>query len=198
MSNIVRRNFPVQGMGCAACVARVQNTIKSLDGVSGCNVSLASNSAQVDYDPKVVTSAEIRKAVQDAGYDLVIVNEDDPEEDADSEADRLREDYYRGLKRDAVTAIALSLLLMLIGMGFRDFSFKGYVLWALATPALFWCGRRFLFTVLKQARHFSSGMDTLVSLSTLISYFLVFSTCSFRRSGLPEGWSRIFILGHPR
>ena len=184
MSNIVRRNFPVQGMGCAACVARVQNTIKSLDGVSGCNVSLASNSAQVDYDPKVVTSAEIRKAVQDAGYDLVIVNEDDPEEDADSEADRLREDYYRGLKRDAVTAIALSLLLMLIGMGFRDFSFKGYVLWALATPALFWCGRRFLFTALKQARHFSSGMDTLVSLSTLISYFFSVFNLFF-----PEVWT---------
>lgn len=184
MSNIVRRNFPVQGMGCAACVARVQNTIKSLDGVSGCNVSLASNSAQVDYDPKVVTSAEIRKAVQDAGYDLVIVNEDDPEEDADSEADRLQEDYYRGLKRDAVTAIALSLLLMLIGMGFRDFSFKGYVLWALATPALFWCGRRFLFTALKQARHFSSGMDTLVSLSTLISYFFSVFNLFF-----PEVWT---------
>lgn len=184
MSNIVRRNFPVQGMGCAACVARVQNTIKSLDGVSGCNVSLASNSAQVDYDPKVVTSAEIRKAVQDAGYDLVIVNEDDLEEDADSEADRLREDYYRGLKRDAVTAIALSLLLMLVGMGFNDFPFKGYVLWALATPALFWCGRRFLLTALKQARHFSSGMDTLVSLSTLISYFFSVFNLFF-----PEVWT---------
>lgn len=184
MSNIIRRNFPVQGMGCAACVARVQNTIKNLGGVSDCNVSLASNSAQVDYDPKVVTPADIRKAVQDAGYDLVIVNEDDLEEDADSEADRLREDYYRGLKRDAVTAIALSFLLMLIGMGFRDFSFKGYVLWALATPALFWCGRRFLLTALKQARHFSSGMDTLVSLSTLISYFFSVFNLFF-----PEVWT---------
>lgn len=184
MSNIIRRNFPVQGMGCAACVARVQNTIKNLGGVSDCNVSLASNSAQVDYDPKVVTPADIRKAVQDAGYDLVIVNEDDLEEDADSEADRLREDYYRGLKRDAVTAIALSLLLMLVGMGFNDFPFKGYVLWALATPALFWCGRRFLLTALKQARHFSSGMDTLVSLSTLISYFFSVFNLFF-----PEVWT---------
>lgn len=184
MSNIIRRNFPVQGMGCAACVARVQNTIKNLGGVSDCNVSLTSNSAQVDYDPKVVTPADIRKAVQDAGYDLVIVNEDDLEEDADSEADRLREDYYRGLKRDAVTAIALSLLLMLVGMGFNDFPFKGYVLWALATPALFWCGRRFLLTALKQARHFSSGMDTLVSLSTLISYFFSVFNLFF-----PEVWT---------
>ena len=171
MSNILRRNFPVQGMGCAACVARVQNTIKSQNGVSDCNVSLASNSAQVDYDPKVITPAEIRKAVQDAGYDLIIVSDGESEEDAEDEADRQRENAYRALKRDAFVAIFLSLLLMLLGMGFEDFPFKGYVLWLLATPALFWCGRRFLLAALKQARHLSSGMDTLVSLSTLISYF---------------------------
>lgn len=171
MSNIVRRNFPVQGMGCAACVARVQNTIKSLEGVSDCNVSLASNSAQVDYDPQVITPTDIRKAVQEAGYDLIIVNDGESEEDAEDEADRRREDAYRALKRDAFVAVFLSLLLMLIGMGFEDFPFKGYVLWALATPSLFWCGRRFLLTALKQARRLSSGMDTLVSLSTLISYF---------------------------
>jgi len=86
MAKTVRRNFPVTGMGCAACVARVQGTIKNLNGVSECNVSLASNSAQVDYDPKTVTAADIKKAVQDAGYDLIVV-EGDASEDADDEAE---------------------------------------------------------------------------------------------------------------
>ena len=80
----------MQGMGCAACVARVQGTIRSQKGVSDCNVSLASNSAQVDYDPKVITAADIRKAVQDAGYDLIIVNDGESDEDAEDEADRLK------------------------------------------------------------------------------------------------------------
>ena len=53
-------------MGCAACVARVQGTIKNLQGVSECNVSLASNSTQVDYNPQIITPAQIKKAVQDA------------------------------------------------------------------------------------------------------------------------------------
>ena len=65
MAKTVRKNFPVTGMGCAACVARVQGTIKNLNGVSECNVSLASNSAQVDYDPGTITAADIKKAVQD-------------------------------------------------------------------------------------------------------------------------------------
>ena len=60
MAKTIRRNFPVTGMGCAACVARVQGTIKNIGGVQDCNVSLASNSAQVDYDPKVVTAADIK------------------------------------------------------------------------------------------------------------------------------------------
>ena len=176
MPKLVRKNFPVQGMGCASCVARVSGAIKNQKGVQDCSVSLASNSAQVDYDPGVVSPADIRKAVQEAGYDLIVVNDEESDDDADAEADRLREDYYKGLKRDTVAAVSLSLLIMLLGMGFRDFPGKGYVLWALATPALFWCGRRFFVTAWKQARHLAAGMDTLVALSTLISYaFSIFN-----------------------
>ena len=46
----VKRNFPVQGMGCAACVARVEGTLKSAKGVCSVSVSLASNSALVEYE----------------------------------------------------------------------------------------------------------------------------------------------------
>lgn len=191
MSNTVRRNFPVQGMGCAACVARVQSAVKNQKGVSDCNVSLASNSAQVDYDPKVITPADIRKAVQDAGYDLIIVDDGESEDAADEEADRRQEDYFRSLRRDAGAAIVLALVLMLIGMGFKDFPFKGYVLWALATPALFWCGRRFLVTAWKQARHRSAGMDTLVALSTLISYFFSVFNLLF-----PQVWTSRGLSPH--
>ena len=176
MPKTVRKNFPVQGMGCAACVARVGGAIKEQNGVLDCSVSLASNSAQVDYDPSVISPEDIRKAVQDAGYDLIVVNDDKSGEEADSEDERLREDYYKGLRRDALAAVSLSLLMMLLGMGFKDFPGKGYVLWALATPVLFWCGRRFFAVAWRQARHLSAGMDTLVALSTLISYaFSVFN-----------------------
>ena len=184
MANTVRRNFPVQGMGCAACVARVQGTIKNLKGVQDCNVSLASNSAQVDYDPKTITASEIQKAVQDAGYNLIVVEGDDADDEADSEAERLQEDHVRHLRRDAWLAIILAFLVMLLGMGFKDFPGKGFVLWGLATPVVFWCGRRFISTAWKQARHGTASMDTLVALSILISYtFSVFNLL------FPEVWT---------
>lgn len=191
MAKTVRKNFPVQGMGCAACVARVQNTIKGLGGVSECNVSLASNSARVDYDPGIITPADIRKAVQDAGYDLIVVDGDDTEDEAESEADRLQEDYLRSLKKDAKLAVILALLVMLLGMGFSDFPGKGFILWALATPAVFWCGRRFFSVAWKQAAHGSANMDTLVALSTLISYlFSVFNLL------FPKVWTSRGLTPH--
>ena len=171
--SIRRRNFPVQGMGCAACVARVENTLKACKGVSGVSVSLASNTAQVDYDSDQTTPALLQQAVRDAGYDLLV---DGTDEEADSEAEIARQDAYKSLKKDTVIACVLAALVMLIGMGFKDFPGKGFALWALATPVVFWCGRRFFKAGFSAVRHGSANMDTLVALSVSISYlFSVFN-----------------------
>lgn len=61
MANTIKRNFPVRGLGCAACVARVQGELKAVDGVTDASVSLASENAQVEYDPSVVKAADLKK-----------------------------------------------------------------------------------------------------------------------------------------
>ena len=185
---VKRRNFPVQGMGCAACVARVENTLKACKGVSGANVSLASNSAQVDYDPAVVTPGELKKAVQDAGYDLLLDGSDD---EADSEAEIARQDAFSALRKDTLLACVVAALVMLLGMGFEDFPGKGFVLWALATPVVFWCGRRFFKAGFSALRHGSANMDTLVALSVSISYlFSVFNLL------FPQVWTSQGLEAH--
>ena len=97
MSKTIKRNFPVVGMGCAACVARVEGAIKATKGVKECSVSLASNSAQVEYDASVVKAAGIKKSVQDAGYDLLVQDDDDSDEDhLRQEAEALRHTLGEG------------------------------------------------------------------------------------------------------
>ena len=187
---VTRKNFPVAGMGCAACVARVENTLKNQKGVENASVSLASKSAQVDYDPQVVSACELKKSVQDAGYDLLVPEDADDEADldaesaAEAEAERQREDEYRSLRRDMVIAVILAVLIMLIGMGFKPFPGKGVVLAGLAAESVFRCGRRFIRTAWKQARHGSSNMDTLVALSTCISFFFSLFNLLF-----PQVWT---------
>ena len=183
-----RRNFPVQGMGCAACVARVENTLKACKGVSGVSVSLASNTAQVDYDPSETTPAALQQAVRDAGYELLV---DGTDEEADSEAEIARQDAFKALRKDTVLACVLAALVMLVGMGFNDFPGKGYVLWALATPVVFWCGRRFFKAGFSALRHGSANMDTLVALSVTISYlFSVFNLL------FPQVWTSRGLEAH--
>ena len=185
---IKRRNFPVKGMGCAACVARVENTLKACQGVSGVSVSLASNTAQVDYDPGQTSPAALQKAVRDAGYDLLVDGTDD---EADSEAEIARQDAYKALQKDTILACVLAALVMLLGMGFKDFPGKGFVLWALATPVVFWCGRRFFKAGFSAVRHGSANMDTLVALSVSISYlFSVFNLL------FPQVWTSQGLEAH--
>ena len=188
----IKRNFPVEGLGCAACVARVENAIKSVEGVKGCNVSLASNTAQVEYDNSVTGAAALRKAVQAAGYDIIVEEDadaesEDPETLAEEKAEELRRKEYRRVRRDMILAVILAIAVFVLQMGVKDFTGKGLTLFLLAAASVFWCGRRFHSSALKQARHFSVGMDTLVSISTLISF--IFSTFNlvFPSVLAPEG-----------
>lgn len=121
---VVRKNFPVKGMGCAACVARVQNAIGRVRGVHEASVSLAGNSARVDYDTDITDAATIQKAVQDAGYDLILPEEGDEdapdhlereEEAAEEAAEQEERRSYGSLRRDMFLALALAAAVMAIG-----------------------------------------------------------------------------------
>jgi Cu+-exporting ATPase len=58
----------ITGMHCASCVANTEKALKKLDGVKSASVNIASESALVKYDPEKVSTADIEKAVTDAGY----------------------------------------------------------------------------------------------------------------------------------
>jgi Cu2+-exporting ATPase len=191
MSNTTRKNFPVTGMGCAACVARVQKALQQSAGVHEAEVSLASNSARIDYDPSVTSPAALRQCVQDAGYDLIVPEEDEEAEPAADEeealaarAEEAHERTYKALRRDALLAIALAVAVMAVGMALPDFPGKGWVLAALAAVSVGWCGRRFFGVAWKQARHGHAGMDTLVALSVGISFLFSLFNLLF-----PQVWT---------
>lgn len=185
---MTRRNFPVKGMGCAACVARVEGAIKKVDGVQDCTVSLAANSAQVDFNPGICTPELIQDAVQAAGYGLIIVDE---ENKAEEEAERAALQSYRTLKRDTIEAATLAVVIMIVSMALPAFSWKGWLLWALATIAVFRCGRGFIRNAWVQIRHGALGMDSLVALSILISYFFSVFNLLF-----PQVWTAKGLEAH--
>ena len=61
-------SLAVQGMTCAACVWRIEEAVKGVPGVRAAAVNLATERAQITYDPAQVTPAAVANAVTDAGY----------------------------------------------------------------------------------------------------------------------------------
>ena len=173
----VKKNFPVVGMGCAACVARVEGILAKQPGVSSVSVSLASNMAQVEYDDEVVTAAQLRRAVFDGGYDLVVPDEPEVAEleescfpDPDEEAERIRQNEMRLLRNDALASLSAAVIIMVVSMFFKDASWKVTVMLSLSVPVVFGCGRRFFRNAWTQLRHGGASMDTLMALSVGISF----------------------------
>ena len=168
----IKNTYPVLGMSCASCAARVDKTLNGLPGVYQATVNYATAVAQVEYNPEVCSDATLQSAVQDAGYDLLV----DTGEDAADKAEEIRLTRYRKIKRRTMAALLLSLPIMVISMFFEDISSLKYVLWILATPVVFGLGREFYINAWRQLKHGTSNMDTLVAVSTGIAYtFSVFN-----------------------
>lgn len=172
--NRVKKTFPVLQMSCASCAISAESIVKGLVGVSNASVNFATATLSVEYQPEIITPEQIRTAVQDGGYDLLI------EDDKDAAADVLEDMHvkkFNVLKKKTIFAVIFSLPVVIIGMLFMDIPYANEIMWVLSTPVIFWLGRDFFINAWKQAKHRSANMDTLVALSTSVAYlFSVFNT----------------------
>jgi Cu+-exporting ATPase len=155
--------FPVRGMTCASCVARVEEALKSVPGVVSVAVNLASEKATVEYLDSV-TAADLRRAVSDAGYELG--EEAETLEDVTAAARR----EIKNVRNRFIFAVVFGVIIMVLGW-LPDFSGRPYVLWALATPVQFWAGWRFYRGFWGALKHRTADMNTLIAVGTSAAYF---------------------------
>ncbi|EHO70717.1 heavy metal translocating P-type ATPase [Segatella maculosa] len=168
----MKKTVPIVGMACAACAANVEKRLKGLKGIQSVAVSLPGRSAQIDYDPAVISLEKMKQEVNNAGYDLVI--------ESGRSADEVSRREFILLRRKTILSWLSSALIMAISMrwlvvGSRDMGNQVSLLLSLFT--LLYCGRVFYQTAFRQLIHRMASMDTLVALSTGISFlFSVFNT----------------------
>ena len=146
--------LPIEGMTCAACAARIGRGLSDLDGVEEANVNYATARAVVSYDPDAVDLAAFSTTIQKLGYAVAA--------DGDASEEQLAE-----LGRRLVAAVVLSVPTVAISMvSALQFGGWEWVVAALATPVVWWVGWPFHRTALRNLRHGSTTMDTLVSMGT--------------------------------
>lgn len=185
--NYIKKTYPVLNMSCASCAINAENTVKHIEGVAEASVNFATTNLTVVFQPEVITPAQIQKAVQDAGYDLLI-EEETLQQDA---FNTIQLKHFKKLKIKTILALLFSLPLMIISMFFMQMPFANEIQWLLSTPVVAWLGKDFFINAWKQAKHRTSNMDTLVALSTGIAYlFSVFNLL------FPKYWTQKGIEAH--
>lgn len=167
-----KKILPVLGMACAGCSANVERRLKAMDGMKSVAVSLPGRTAMVEYDESKVTPADMKKVVDAAGFELII--------DEETRVDTIEKNSYRLQLRRMAVSWVLALQTMAVSMGWlavggRDAANQTMLIIALANMA--YCGRQFYANAWRLLVHRSANMDTLVAMSTAISFlFSVFNT----------------------
>lgn len=166
--------LPVQGMTCASCVSRVEKALKSVKGVVAVNVNFATQRASVEYLPGETAIRNLKRAVEDAGYEVLEVKEEDIVENErlarEAELSRLK------WKLTAGVILLIPILVLMYGESLLE-NWLGlssqanfFIQFVLATPVQFWAGWQFYGGFWKALKHKTSDMNTLIAVGTSAAY----------------------------
>ncbi|VAX16683.1 Lead, cadmium, zinc and mercury transporting ATPase; Copper-translocating P-type ATPase [hydrothermal vent metagenome] len=162
----------VGGMTCASCVRRVENFVAQSEGVASANVNLATESASITYDPKLVDYEKLKAIVSESGYKPYDIFG----EDSGAQIQR-REAEYKASLRKFVTSALMTVPIMILSMqdklgfnlGLGEWPEK-ISLFILTTIVLFWMGSGFMTGAVKAFKARSADMNTLIAVGTLTAY----------------------------
>ena len=195
-------SFPVGGMTCAACQARVQGALASEPGVIAASVNLLTKSAAVRYDSAAVTPARLVEAVRATGYEADLPAAGESSAVAMSRREDADEREARELAIKATVSVVAGIVSMGISMLLMGNALANYALLGLTAAILVWAGRDIYRRAWKAVRHGAADMNTLVALGTgsalLYSVIATIAPNLFARNGIaPDVYYEavIFIIG---
>ena len=169
-----RGTFPVNGMMCAVCAGVVEKTASQMEGVISASVNFATMSLTMEWNPRITNPEKVSEAIHKSGFEMIV--EDDEAEALAQQASQ-EQKVYRTLKRKVILAWALTLPLSVICMGGLTFPGHDWVMMLLSLVVMVVCGGHFYVNGAKNALRLTPNMDTLVALSTIVSFsFSLFNT----------------------
>lgn len=170
-------NFGIQGMHCGSCAVKIEKSLTDIEGVSSANVNYALQEAQVEFDETKVEIPVLHKSVIDQGYSI---KKEDPSSTSHEDHEEHNHDDSEGARRKTIIAAVFAFPALILAMFSIDLpgsvagmSLSGWVQGILATIVVLWPGMEFHKAAWNQLKRFTSSMDTLISMGTLVA--LIFS-----------------------
>ncbi len=158
--------LPVEGMTCGACSARVGRGLSEVAGVDSATVNLATERATVVYDPEAVGVDALCRTVAQLGYRVPAPaggDASDPDRGLDVVETVGRDASTRTLLAATALTVPVAMVSMVPALRFGGWE---WVAGLLATPVVWGSGRGFHRATLRNLRHRTTTMDTLVTLGT--------------------------------
>ena len=172
----MKYNLPVEGMTCASCAARVEKSLKRIDGVENVSVNLATEKVTIETKSELDLTAAMQ-AVEKFGYKLIAEQSSvNSNKVKNIEENPTKDEYLTELKSSFIFALSFTLPVFLISM-LRSFEFfnsfwpfsddyTNKILLVFTTPIVFISGKRFYKSFWTNLKHFSVNMDSLVAIGT--------------------------------
>jgi Cu+-exporting ATPase len=163
-------------MTCASCATRIEKRLNKLEGVEA-TVNYATENAAVHFDPLRVAPADLIAAIEAAGYQARLA-EDEPVEADDDPTAPLR----RRLIVSALLSLPVLLLAMIEPLQFDNWQWLSL---QLATPVVLWGAWPFHRAAWLNLKHGTATMDTLISVGTLAAWGWSIVALFFLDAGQP-------------
>ncbi|MBR9875970.1 MAG: copper-translocating P-type ATPase [Vibrionaceae bacterium] len=159
----------IEGAGCASCVGKIENALKSVSGVENAEMNFAQRTVSVTG---TANSSALVKAVERAGYSAKVATS---ESDGDALAEKEQADwaYYKRLMREMTVALSLGVPLMIYSLFVGEMTVTTatervtwLVVGILTLGVLYFSGKHFFVGAWQSLKNHSANMDTLIALGT--------------------------------
>ena len=168
--DVVNREVTLKigGMVCATCVQTIEAALRGLPGTLSANVNLGTEKAYVTYNPSVTAIPDMKKAIEDAGYQyLGIAGEVSEEAEKNAREKDLHDKFLR-----FTTGFAVSIPLMLAMWAPLPISMQtlAYVMLVISTPVFFYVAYPIFRAASMALRNRSLNMDVMYAMGTGVAY----------------------------
>ncbi len=177
----MRVSFPVEGMTCASCVARVEKAIAKVDGISEVTVNLATEMASFEIDSNNFSPESLITSIERYGYHIDVSSlTTSKTRNRGREQSNIFKKEETSLKKDFLTALVLTLPIFILSMttmfeqGANLISLSpdilNKLLLVLSTPVMFLPGKRFFSSFWNNTKHFAADMNSLIAVGAGSAY----------------------------
>jgi Cu+-exporting ATPase len=157
----------IGGMTCAICVKTIEDTLSRLDGIAGVTVNLGSEKAYVTYNPRIITIAEMKKAIEDVGYQYLGVAGEEAED-----AERVARERDLQEKRNRfVVGFVIGIPLMILMYLPVSFPFSmAYFMLVVSTPAFIYVSHPIFSAAYRSLKNKNLNMDVMYSMGIGVAF----------------------------